>query len=196
MTLPLEAIYSQSQGMWHQRRDNMRKHKYFEVFGIVYETTQFSATDAFDMVDYLSIVTPKEMLRHTNVIKYDKSVVPLIDDETINKEVKDTIGRVAPNLVLRAVMEVVSEYNFGFLKDWKGVKIPGRFIANSTNVESSYVEPIIANIVTNGLATLKELEEYYSLYDAFSLFDAMLVKTVNEAYAHEAAEAEAKSRRG
>lgn len=171
----------------------MRKEKKFELFGIEYKTMQFSAVEGFDMVDCLPIIQPLEMLKYTSVVKYDGSEFPLNIQRNIDLHVKDGVGRIAPALVLRALMQIVQNHSFGFLREWKGTQIPNRFLSGAKTVSSEYVEPVIANLVTANLATMKELEEYYSLYDAFVMFDAMLVKTVNEAYAQEAAEAEARN---
>lgn len=172
----------------------MRKSKQFEVFGIIYETKQFSAVEALDMVDVLNIVQPDEMLKYTSFVRYDKKLIQLNDPGTINERVKDCLGIVAPKMVLKAVCEIVSEFNFGFLRDWKGTKIPTRFLTSGDVVESSYIEPIIANVTTANMATIKELETYYSLFDLFSMFDALLVKGINEALSNEAAQKEAKNR--
>lgn len=174
----------------------MRKTKEFEVFGIVYECKQFPAVEAMEMVDCITILTPKELLKSVDVIKYDGTRVPLTTPEMIDREVKDCMNRLPPKVVLNAIMEIVKSHNFAFLQDWRGVTIPKRFLSGAETVSSSYVEPVFAAIMNNGLATYKELEEYYSLHDAFIMFDAILTKTVNESYAHEAAEAEAKRARG
>lgn len=171
----------------------MRKTKQFELFGIVYETLQMPAVEAFDLIDYISIASPMEILKYTSSVKYDESK-RLLTKENIDAEVKDSIGLAPAKSVLNAVMEIVIDYNFGFLKEWKGVKIPNRFVSDSKSEKSTYMEPIIAQLITTNLATYHELETYYSLADAFSMFDALLVKSVNEAYANEAAAAEAKNK--
>lgn len=173
----------------------MRKVKEFEVFGILYECKQLPAVEAMEMVDCITILTPKELLKGVNVIKYDGTRVALNTPAMIDKEIKDCMNRLPPKVVLNAVMEIVKGHNFAFLNEWRGVTIPKRFLSNAETVSSTYVEPVFAAIMNNGLATYKELEEYYSLQDAFIMFDAILTKTVNESYAHEAAEAEARDRR-
>jgi len=169
----------------------MRKTKEFELFGIIYESQQFPAVEAFDMIDYISIATPLEVLKYTSVVKYDGTRV-FLTKENIGKEVKDVIGYAPAKSVLNAVMEIVIAHNFGFLNDWKGIKIPNRFVADSKTEKSTYMEPIIAQLITANIATYEQMETYYSLYDAFSMFDALLVKSVNEAYAQEKAAADSK----
>ena len=171
----------------------MRKTKEFELFGIIYETTNMPAVEAFELIDYIAIASPMEVLKYTSAVKYDGSK-RLLTKDNIDAEVKDSIGLAPAKSVLNAVMEIVIDFNFGFLKDWKGVKIPNRFVADSKSEKSTYMEPIIAQLITANLATYQELENYYSLFDAFSMFDALLVKSVNEAYANEAAAAEAKNK--
>lgn len=173
----------------------MRKTKEFELFGIKYENKQLSAVEAFEIIDYLNYVQPLQVLKYCSVVKYDGTKVELSSEDAINKEIKDSLNKLPARTVLKAVLETVLDHNFGFLKEWKGVKVPSRFLSTSKTEKSTYMEPIIAQLIVEKVASQKELEDYYSLFDAFSMFDALLVKTVNEAYAHEAAEAEAKSAR-
>lgn len=172
----------------------MRKSKIIELFGITYEINQFSAIEAFDMIDAMNILTPLELLKDCYVLKYDGSKIQLNNKEVISKEVKGVPSHLPPSLILRTLMESVKKHNFGFLSDWKGVKIPNRFVADASSVESTYLEPLVASLINNGLATLQQLEEYYSLYDAFAMFDGLLTKSLNEAYSHEAAAAEARNK--
>ncbi|QDH49608.1 hypothetical protein KYLE_52 [Pantoea phage Kyle] len=171
----------------------MRKVKQFEVFGVVYENLQMPAVEAFGLIDYITLAEPEEMLRYCSVVKYDGSKVAL-NKKTIDKEVKDVLGYVPAKAVLSAIMQVVIDHNFGFLQEWKGAKIPSRFVSSGHTEKSTYMEPIIAQIVTANLVQYKDLETYYSLFDAFSMFDALLIKSLNEAYASEAAAKEAKNR--
>lgn len=173
----------------------MRKNKRIELFGIEYEINQFSAVEAFDMIDAAEILEPLELLRDCSVIKYDGSKVKLDSSEAISREVKSVPSHLPPNMVLKVLMESVKKHNFGFLQEWKGIKIPNRFVADSKSVESTYLEPLISALINHKLATLKELEEYYSMQDAFAMFDGYLAKSLNEAYSNEAALEDAKSKR-
>ncbi len=172
----------------------MRKIKQFELFGVIYESTQLSAVEGLSLIDYLSAVQPMDLLPHVCVVKYDGTKIRLSESKIIDKEVKDVLNFAPPKAILNALMEIVTEHNFGFLSGWKGVKIPSRFVSEGKSEQSQYVEPIIAQLVTSNIGSYKEFEEYYSLYDAFALFDALLTKTVNEAYASEAAAKESKNR--
>ena len=173
----------------------MRKNKVIDLFGVTYEIHQFSAIDAFEMVDDISILTPLELLSECYVIKYDGSKVRLNSEKVISEEVKSIPNHLPPNLVLKVLMEAVKKHNFGFLSDWKGTKIPNRFLADAPTVEPNYLEPMVASLINNGLDSLKELEEYYSLRYAFAMFDGLIAKSLNEAYSNEAAIKESKSNR-
>lgn len=71
---------------------------------------------------------------------------------------------------------VVYDFSFGFLKTWKGVKVPRRFISDAKSVSTEYTDPLISQLIQEDYASLRELEEYYSLEDAFRMFDIMTAK--------------------
>jgi hypothetical protein len=164
----------------------MRQTKTFEMFGMHYKTTQFAACEAFAMMGRLRDLHPCEILANTSIIiaSGDRR---LADADAIDHLVKDSMGHIPPRIVLNALMAIVSEYNFDFLGGWKPVRVPPRFMSDAKSVESSNADPIVAQLVQENVATLKELEEYYSLKDAFQMFDILMAKGVNAALSHEAA---------
>lgn len=79
------------------------------------------------------------------------------------------------------------EYNYGFLRTWKPQQIPAAMAATYFVAESNHVDAIVSALVSNELATYKELRDEYSLEEAFKLLDVLSVKRINEFRAQEAA---------
>lgn len=162
------------------------KTKVFEVFGVAYRIRQFAA------VRSLAIATapdadPLEMLERTEV-QVGEDWIALDSRAMVNRYVCDRVGLVPPKDTLKALLRVVGEHSCGVAKAWKGVKVPNRFTAEGQGLvtrESAYVDPVIAGLLGADMATLRELEEYYSLEDAMKMFDVMVAKGVNEALANE-----------
>jgi hypothetical protein len=166
--------------------------KTFCTFGRKYRTRQYSAVKALRIMKSKDALHPCEVLCNTEI--FDEQWSSLADEEVINDHIIDVTGTVAPMLILEGIMAIVRNYNFGFIVTWKGTKIPQHFAGDAKSVNSEHVEPMIQQLVQDGLATLRELEEYYSLEDAYKLFDISVVKSVNSAYAHDAAMRSAKSK--
>jgi hypothetical protein len=171
----------------------MRKEIIFKAFGKTYRTKQFDAVKSMAFVDRATDMTPVEILSLTEVHN-NAEWVPLDNRETINEHVKDVTGLMNPKHTLSGVCNLVSDYSFGFLKTWEGAKVPTRFTSDAEGVASAAIDPILAQLIQEGAATLRELEEYYSLQDAFTMFDVLVVKGINKALGMEAAEKEAKNR--
>lgn len=173
----------------------MTKTKHFAAFGVDYRAVQFPAVPSLAMMSSLEELTPMELLSRTEVNdKEGGGWVRLDDRNAINSYVKDALNILPPMLVLRGLISVVNEHSFAFAKEWRGVKIPSRFRAEGEVKSSAYVAPMIASILQEKMATLRELEEYYSLEDAFKMFDVIVAKGVNTALAHESASVAAKRR--
>lgn len=162
------------------------KTKHFSMFGVDYKTTQFPAIAALAIMDNASAIHPIDNLRLTFVKESDEWRA-LDSREAINRLVVDRAFMLAPRLVLQGLLRMVNDFSFGFTSGWKGVKIPSRFTGGGKPRESSHVDPLIAQLLQEDVASLRELEEYYSLEDAFKMFDVMVAKGVNEALANEAA---------
>jgi hypothetical protein len=171
-----------------------RKTKEFDVFGVQYRTTQFSAARAVELMGKMGRVSPLESLAGTEAM-YKGAWEPLTTRAGINRTVIDAAGIVCPTTVLKAVVRVVTEFNFAFLDSWKGVQIPTRFLNGTESRDSRNIDPLLSALLQNEQASLKELQEYYSLEDAFTLYDVIVSKSVNTALANEAAQKEAKARR-
>lgn len=169
----------------------MRKVEILKFFGLEFEVTQFSAVEGLEILFPKSPVHPVVALNGTK-IKVGGEFVPLKGRELINELLVDKAEIVPPYGVLMALLKLVDDINFGFLKTWKSVKVPSRFVSGARTVSSDATPSIIAQLIQDNVASQKELEEYYSLEDAFKMLDVMTAKGVNAAYAAEAAETERK----
>ena len=65
---------------------------------------------------------------------------------------------------------------------------------NITLRKRDNVNPILSRLEGENLASKRELQEYYSLKDAFDMFDGSCLRAVNTANAQKKAEQEAKAK--
>lgn len=173
----------------------MTNTKEFEVFGVRYKTTQWPAVQALALIERAEVVTPMEVLGRTSVEVGYNEWLRLDDPRNINAYVRDRISKIPPRVVLLAITKVVNAYSFGFMDGWKGVKVPTRFMSGAETVSSGHVDPVVSQLVQDGVASYRELEEYYSLEDAFKMFDILMAKSLNSALANEELERKAKLRK-
>lgn len=173
----------------------MRKTTKFDAFGRTYRTTQFAAIPGLVIMDKQAELTPLDVLSGTEALGYDDNWYRLDSRENINSLVTDAAGVLPPRAILDALCKLINEFNFAFLATWKGAKVPRRFTSGATSVESKNVDPIIMTLIQEDVAKLRDLEEYYSLEDAFKMFDILVVKGINSALQHEQAERDAKAKR-
>lgn len=164
----------------------MRTIKTFDAFGVQYRSKQFAATVGLAMMNMESDVHPCEMLGLTEVKTQDGRWLPLSDPDNVNLHLKDIAGVIAPRLVLDGILSIVRDLNFGFLKAWRSARVPSRFISDSKFASNNHTDPIIAQLFQDDAASPMELETYYSLEDAFKMFDLLVVKGINQAIANEA----------
>jgi hypothetical protein len=157
----------------------------FTLFGRRYSSRQFPAVAALELFGRDNPL-PIDILALTKV-KADSGWVQLNSRESINDNVTDAIDKLPPRLVLIALINAVNNINFGFVGAWRGVKVPSRFTDSTQTAESKNADPLIASLISDDVASLRELEEYYSLEDAFKMFDIIVAKGVNKALANEAA---------
>lgn len=172
----------------------MRKSKEFVAFGVEYRSTQLAAVPAFAILAQPEDIHPCVLFEHTEVKDHSGVWQPLSSPKNVDEFVVDVTGSLAPRIVLNGVIGLVRDHNFGFLHGWQSVKIPMRFQGNGSSISSAASDPMIAQLISQGSATLRELEEYYSLFDAFKMFDILVADSVNEARANEAASKAAKKR--
>lgn len=165
----------------------------FEMFGLKYKTKQFAAIEGLSVLDRLSNIHPVILLRHTKIFLEGEWVD--LNYSTINSNVKDFSNAMSPQLALKALCAHVNDLNFGFLDTWKMIQVPARFLSGAKTVSAEGIEPVVATLVQEGVASIRELEEYYSLEDAYRMFDIIMSKTVNNLLGQEEAEREAKRNR-
>jgi hypothetical protein len=165
----------------------MRNKKQFTAFGVEYRTEQFAASTGMELMASKVEIHPLEILSLTEVRTGDGRWLSLSIRDNVNLHVFDAAGIIPPRLVLEGILSVVREFNFGFLADWKSTRIPARFTSESISLSSKYTDPIMAQLINDDVASMRELEEYYSLEDAFKMFDLLVVKGINQATANEEA---------
>lgn len=173
----------------------MTNTKEFDIFGVRYKTTQWPAVAALSLIERSETVTPTEVLSRTSVEVGYNEWLRLDCRSNINDFVRDRIEKIPPRVVLTALTKIVNDYSFGFMAGWKGVKIPKRFLNGADSVSSDHVDPVISQLVADGVASYRELEEYYSLEDAFKMFDILMAKSLNAALANEELEKKVKAKR-
>lgn len=174
----------------------MRKTKTATLFGHTYRLTQLPAAAAFDQMyskeqdDILPLISTVEFV-HAN----GTAAVRLDNAASINAHVYDRLNVMKPRMVLAALYQAVHEYNFGFLDSRKPVKVP-RYLRSDIDVEVRSVEgsPILATLIAEGKATLRELQEFYSLEDAFLIYDVLFIEKLNTAEIQHAATQKSKKR--
>lgn len=72
------------------------------------------------------------------------------------------------------------EFNYGFLKTWRPIRLPASMQNSAGAVSHRYVDPLFASLIGAQLATLDQLRTVYSLEDAFLLLEVLTVKSINE----------------
>jgi hypothetical protein len=141
----------------------------------------------------MSSESPVLLLKDTSIKVGQKKWVPLDNRVAINDYVKDVLGIMNGHEVIDSVLALITEYNFGFLSTWKPIHIPARLCAPIGDKEKVTFEddPVMAQLIANQIATMKELEEYYSLQDAFRMYDILISDNLNKALSAEASHKEA-----
>ncbi|KVG38159.1 hypothetical protein WL29_08155 [Burkholderia ubonensis] len=168
-----------------------RNTKEFESFGVRYRIRQMAAYDAFRFVMMDEQPDPIEVLQVAAAeVKVDGCWVALDAAEPINAYVRDTKGILQPRTVLSGLISVISDFNWGFLKDRKQAKVPSYLRSDSQVRGVDGVSPIMSAIMAADKANLRELQEFYSLHDAFQIFDVLFSDQLNKAQAsYDAAQA-------
>lgn len=174
----------------------MRETKEFDAFGVKYRTREFSAAYGFRHMAARLELHPIELLSATEVQLSDGAWARLDTPRAIDTHVRDVLGFMAAHIVFEAVMAQVRDTTWGFLTDWKLVKIPRRFQSTATSVDRENVNPFMSRIVAENRASKRELEEYYSLRDAFDMYDEICLHSLNSLIQQEAAQKEAERKAG
>jgi hypothetical protein len=165
----------------------------FIAFGVSYRTKEFGAAESFAFLDRLDTLQPVDMLRYTEVLTEGGQWARLSDPQNINAYVRDICRALKAHEVLQALITLVRELNFGFLNTWKPVPIPSRFVSNAEHRKLDHIAPIMSRLISEHLASLNELQEFYSLNDAFDMYDVFANENLNKALSTEAASKEARA---
>jgi hypothetical protein len=163
-----------------------KKTKTFDAFGVQYRTESFSAVYGLEMMARPDGAHPCELLCRTEAKNAKGEWIALDSKESVNDLVIDVANVLAPRIVLDGILSLIHDFNFKFLEDWKSAKIPPRFVDGAQTVSSRNIDPMASQLIQDGVATLRELEDYYSLEDAFKMFDTIMVKGINQALSNEA----------
>lgn len=159
-----------------------RQTKEFEAFGVRYRVQQMAAYDAFRFVMMEAQPDPLEVLRGAHVQR-DGAWVALDSAAAIDTCVRDAASILQPRQVLSGLISVVSDFNWGFLSTRKQERVPSYLRSDSKVRGVDGVSPIMSAIIAAGKASLRELQEFYSLRDAFEIFDVLFVDSLNKAQA-------------
>jgi hypothetical protein len=171
----------------------MRRSIEFNVFGITYRTKEFSAAESFGFLDRIDKLLPYEVLAYTEVLNEHGKWMPLSEPQNINDYVRDVCRALQGHEVLQVLINLIRDLNFGFLNKWKPVRIPSRFVSGVEQNKLETIDPIMGRLVSEHLATLVELQEYYSLKDAFDIYDVFANEQLNSALSNENAMKEARA---
>jgi len=171
-----------------------RKTVKFELAHKDFKTTQFSAFHSYEMI-FGEELSPEEVLKDTYMLLSDGNWARLDENSTISALIFHPERVESPLSTLTRLMEKVKEVSCVCMYKWESVKVPKRFISSASTVESPRGMPILSTLFTEKLATLHELQEFYSLDDALRMYDDFTVQNINKALQQEKATADAKSKR-
>jgi len=115
--------------------------------------------------------------------------------ESINAFVRDGMaGVIDASSVLNTLIQIVDDWNFGFLRSYVPVKTPGRFRSKAEVNLLESEDPYLERCVASKLATLRELQSFYSTRDLFRMIDISANESLNNALASESASDEARAK--
>jgi hypothetical protein len=158
-----------------------RKLKTFEVFGIRLRGMQLGAVDAFALMAGDQEPDPMDLLPVLEVYAGERGWVHLDTREEVNAQIRGRTFLDNAHVILDAIIAQWSGMNVGGLASWKPIKVPSYLRGDAPTRSAPGLDPIIQSLVNSGKATLRELEEYYTLEDALKLFDTHMANAVNEA---------------
>jgi hypothetical protein len=170
--------------------------KEFESFGVRYRIKQMSAaaaTAVFLARD--ADPEPLEALVGVDALDPNSGWIILNSAANVDTYVRDNRNIVQPRLALNGLIAVAFDFNCGFLKDRRRIRVPSYLRSNAEMDDMGGEDPVLSTLVAEGKATLRELEEVYSLRDAFRIYDIFFRDRLEKAKAQHAAIAEAKANR-
>ena len=171
-----------------------RKLKTFDVLGLRFRTMQIGAASAFEEVSRGGIPDPMNVFPLLEIQVSDDEWVRLDTRAKVNQYIREQTGFVPAHSVLEAVMMAWSEVNTGFLRTWKPIKVPNYLRGEVEARQAPGIDPILSSLINSNKASLRELEEYYSLEDAVRLFDVNMAANITQADAQYRAAKQAQKR--
>lgn len=175
----------------------MRLTKEIMLFGHKYRLSQVSAAEGFRYMNTDRDPTVELMVLIDETAIWMGGDWQRLTKENINKHVKDAINVMQPRLVLKSLVKELNDFNFGFLGRRKTFRVPS-YLKSDGDYEVRHIEgesPVMGTLVAEGRASLRELQEYYSLEDAFKIYDILFVEKLNSAEAHHEAFKKVKGKR-
>src|SRR6266702_6543842 len=101
-----------------------RETKEVSAFGVRYRITQMPAAEAFRLMVAGDSARPLDILAGVSVHSEGAGGwVPLDSGATIDTYVRDNINVMQPRFVLNGLMGVVTDFNWGFIKERKSVRV-------------------------------------------------------------------------
>jgi hypothetical protein len=160
-----------------------RKLKEFNTFNLRFRTMQIGAVSAFAEVSREGMPDPMDVLPLIEV-QVGEEWIRLDSREKVNRYVRESTGFIPAYTVLESILMGWLDVNTGFLKTWKPIRVPNYLRGDTEVRQAAGIDPIVAAIINSGKASLRELEEYYSLEDAIRLFDVNMAANITSADAH------------
>ena len=158
-----------------------RKLKTFDVLGLRFRTMQLGAASAFEEVNREGMPDPMDVCRLLEIQTGEDEWIRLDTRVKVNEYIRERTGFVPAHALLEAVMIAWAAVNTGFLREWKPLKVPNYLRGDTEARVAPGIDPILSSLINSGKASLRELEEYYSLEDAIRLFDVNMAANITQA---------------
>lgn len=151
----------------------------------------------FDGNDYQYLITqmPAEKARELINISSDSGFDVLysvmkyvfIDGECLDTE-KKINSFIPDHIALMELEDKVFMHTFGFLVNWKGIDNLPNINVDFNSIDCAVVDPIVAVILEEKMATLHELRTIYTLVDMMNMWAVINTNRANSYLAQKEAE--------
>jgi hypothetical protein len=172
-----------------------RKTINFELAHKDFKTTQFSAFHSYELLFGEETPYPSEILFDTYVKDTIGEWVRLDSRDAISRLVFHPEGIEPPLTTLLRLIHKVQGISCECMYGWEPIKTPRRFLSGAEKVDSPRGMSMLSTLYIEKLASLHELQEFYSLEDALRMYDDFTVQNINKALQQEKSMADAKSKR-